>query len=104
METLEERKAKFNKHLQAAEAFEEDDEMDKAIRAYQLALKFSLHKKDTDAIQAKIARLKNMAGYVSGMLSDDGKSSASTKTVLIVSLIVLVLVSGVVMAWVLKLI
>lgn len=103
METLEQRKAKFNKHLQAAQAFEEDDEIDKAIRAYQQALTHSLHKKDTDAIQNKITRLKNMAGYVSGMLNDDD-STGNGKTILISTAIILLILAGLALAWFLKLI
>ncbi len=101
METLEERKAKFNRHLQAAQDFEEDDEIAKAIRAYQQALRYSLHKKDTDAIQNKITRLKNMAGYVSGMLNDDSSAGSGSKAALIVALIVILLLAGGAAAWIL---
>ncbi|MBT9548800.1 MAG: hypothetical protein IV090_25630 [Candidatus Sericytochromatia bacterium] len=78
MDTLEQRKAKFRENMEKAEQFEDDEEFLPAIKHYREALKYSLHKKDTDHIQAKLQKLKNMAHYVSGML-EEGQAEKSGK-------------------------
>lgn len=67
METLESRKAKFREWMDKATAYEEDDEIPKALKAYREALKYSLHKKDSDFIQQKIQRLRDTQEFVNGV-------------------------------------
>jgi len=96
METLEARKEKYRQYLSQAEAFEDDEEMGKALKAYREALKYALHKKDAEQIQAKIIKLQDMMGYVSGMLnaetlSQDDSGGGGLKIVLIVAGVLLLL-------------
>jgi hypothetical protein len=82
METLEQRKAKYREHMGKAEQFEEDEEFSPAIKHYREALKYSMHKKDTDHIQQKITKLKNLSGYVSGMLAEGREEKPMNKSLI----------------------
>ncbi|PIQ25584.1 hypothetical protein COW36_21310 [bacterium (Candidatus Blackallbacteria) CG17_big_fil_post_rev_8_21_14_2_50_48_46] len=98
METLEQRKANYKKYLEMAIDFEEDEEMLQAIKYYRAALKYSLHKKDTDHIHGKIQKLQAKAHYVSGMLGEGREEKPPNKLLmgsiaLLVSLGILVLLS-----------
>ena len=94
METLESRKAKFREFMDKAEEFEEEDDIPKAIKAYRNALKYSLHKKDTDHINAKIKRLRNTQEFVSGV--PESKGGPNPMMLGAIGLVVLLVIAGVV--------
>lgn len=74
METLEARKAKYQKYFDQGESYEDDDDLPQAIKAYRVALKYSLHKKDTDELNHRIQRLRNTQEFVNGVPETAGRN------------------------------
>lgn len=93
METLEQRKAKFKQHLEQAVELEEDEDMLSAIKHYREALKYSLHKKDSDHIQQKIQNLQKTAELVTGM-SGESQNSGSKLPLILAGVVLLLIVAG----------
>lgn len=89
METLETRKAKFKEFVDKGEDYEDDDNIPKAIKSYREALKYSLHKKDTDDLNTRIQRLKNTHEFVSGV-----PESGGSKKGLIIGIVIGILALG----------
>lgn len=95
MASLEERKARFNTHMEAAKKFESDDEHLKAVNAYKKALPLSLHKKDTVYIEKKIKDLQDKVKYLADFSGEDPRDKNPNMPIYIVGgVLLLVLLIG----------
>ena len=92
METLEQRKAKYRKHMENAVGFEEEKDLTNAYKEYSKALPYCLHKKDSDYLQKKIQDLKDKHQYVNSM-QDSSSQGGNSKLFLFVGLGILLVIA-----------
>lgn len=101
METLQQRKEKFRKHMEQAKSYEKEGDLSDALKEYRKALPYSLHKHDSEHLKKKIQDMQDMMQYVTGM-PEHQRGGGVNKLFLLGSGIILLVVLAIVMFLVIK--